>query len=115
MNRIAFLLLFVVAFKLSNATNRGNSNASYVRISSGSCEEYGMYTIYSKAICEAAAQELGLKDTSATSDSRTYYPNGCSAQAYYDDFLLINNSPAESEKCGQYTLNCICTTEQNSD
>ena len=89
------------------------NTASYARISSGSCEEYGMYTISSKAICEAAAQVLALKDTTAYSYSSTNYPNGCSAGANYHDHLLINNSPAEFGQCGYDTYDCICTTKQS--
>ena len=62
----------------------------YTKISTGTCEELGSFTVTSKSDCEAVAQGLGLEDTSAVDFRSDSFPHGC---VYSEDNWLGWNSP----------------------
>ena len=95
---------------------------SYVEISSGSCETHGMNNITSKAQCEAAAQYLGLGDTSADPFQQSGYPYGCLMLGFHHDggswgllWYSPTGAPAASAACGiivdSDAYDCICNDQ----
>ena len=70
-----------------------------------------MQAVGSKYECEAAAGNLGLKDTGASQVGwRSMLPDGCIYAA--DRFQLLWNPSGSSYKCGStyggYEYSCIC-------
>merc|ERR1712217_903390 len=62
------------------------ASKEYEKISTGSCADRGLYAINEPELCEFAAIELGLADTSVAYISSTDKPEGC----YFKPLLLGN-------------------------
>ena len=91
------------------------TDRKYIRISSGSCESNGLYSVKSLTTCESAVKHLGLSDTVAYSRQYDGRPHGCIYAS--NDWLSWYNSvdsPYVSALCGStqgyYEYDCICAT-----
>eukprot|EP00930_Biecheleria_cincta_P020632 TRINITY_DN15478_c0_g1_i1.p1 TRINITY_DN15478_c0_g1~~TRINITY_DN15478_c0_g1_i1.p1 ORF type:complete len:127 (-),score=9.30 TRINITY_DN15478_c0_g1_i1:73-453(-) len=80
-----------------------NAQVTYVRQTSGYCTS----PITSMSDCVAAAQALGMSDTSASDDGESgasYDPPYC----YFEGSSLKFNSGGNTGSCGSNSDTCIC-------
>ena len=96
------------------------ANGNYTRISSASCESFGLYSVKSEEVCESAASYLGLADTGAYSGQDEGRPYGCIYASndwlgWYDP----KNSSYPSVPCGSTqnfnAYDCICARRGKTD
>ena len=81
--------------------------AQYARISSRSCESFGMLRVSSLNGCEAAAIAIGLLDNNAYfMYDNPNLPSGCIYATY--DWLAWNEPISATVDCGSNGHDCIC-------
>jgi hypothetical protein len=78
----------------------------YALVSSGTCQSNNRDRVQQKADCEAAAEALGLSDTSAELVPDLEYPSGCYLWGYASG--LYFNAAESSTSCGSYSIMCLC-------
>lgn len=87
-----------------------SGTASYSKVKRGSCDSVsGRVDITNKAMCETAAGDLGLSETTA-SEVSSNFPPGC---FWYKSRNLYYNTDSYSTTSCSSTYSCLCNTPRN--
>jgi len=87
------------------------ASTEYEKISTGSCADRGLYAINEPELCEFAAIELGLADTSVAYISSTDKPEGCYFKPLLPgNALFLSTNPTNTGKGAVGGREPICST-----